>query len=333
MGGANGLGGSVTVVESDEVTIERRIHPSGTDESFVTIAVRNTGDSAVSVRLQEEVSDAVANATPIDSLDQDASSWRFDGDRICHEYEVAAADNRAIIYEVELDEGRPETELSRPSIVDVVPVEGSPGAVAGGALWRGGAAAGDPGHSGDDDAPATTTPASSPESEMSDSEPSNAAPSGSEPSELLDRLVAAVESADAADLEPLREHLRPERSERIKLEHVRSRVDDVEAYGEAMEAFLDQHGRPTDVIDDVDDRITEVERELRASRAEVDRLGDASRERQRLFETTAEQFEDELERLEREFADLRERVEEWHDTQNRIAAALSGQTTDDCPDA
>jgi predicted nuclease with TOPRIM domain len=345
------------MVENDDVTVERRIHPSGANEAFVTIAVRNTTDRDLSIRIDERVSDSVETATPIDSLDQDSSSWRFHGDRICHEYDVSAADNRAIIYELEVSEGSPETELSRPSIVDVTEVggnldDGAPGEASDGdgsnrPLWRGAASAADSTPDADD---AASAPPVSKDAETQS---------------LFDQFVTAVESADPDELERLRELIRPGQSERVRLNHFRSRVDDMEAYGAVMESFLDEYGRPEDVVDEIDDRIGEIagrlddvddrideiadrlddrhdevdgrldemEEGLRARRTEIEQVEDAARERQRLFEVTAEQFEDEFERLDREFAELREQVEAWHDTQNQIAAALSGERVDDDPDA
>lgn len=315
------LGGTAAVVQNGDITVERRIHPSRRDESFVTMAVRNTGSDDLSIQVQESVSDAVENVAPIESLDPESHSWQFDGDRIVHEHEIPANDDRSIIYEIQLSSGVPELELSQPSIVSVEVIEGeieddsSDSDATEDVLWRGGASPA---------VPAATPSENSAETVLSPSDDAAA-------SNLVERLVAELESSDDEDLAALREQLRPERSERVRLEHFRSRVDDMAAYADILQSFLDEYGHPGEVVEGVCERLEENETELEVHGSELDNFEETMQEREHEIETTVQRFEAEIERLGHKFETLQDQVEEWHTTQRQIAMALSGEEVDGEP--
>jgi archaellum component FlaC len=323
MGGVTkDVDGVVTVVEDGDVTVERRIHPSTRNGSFVTLVVGNTGEDPLAIHVEEALSEAVEHVAPVKRADRESSSWAFDGKRIVHEHVVAPGDKRAMIYEVRLDHGEVAPQLSQPTVVDVETVEALPGDgqadsdASGGALWRGGST---PAIAGDGSG---TVQGQGNEPE----EPAEAKSEETPP--LVGRLVTELEAADEAELVSLREQLRPSPSERVRLEHFRSRVDDMEAYVEILETFLDDYGRPDDVVDGIPDRLAETETKLEDQGSRLDAVETEGREREREIQAAVRHFEEKVDRLDRQFDALESRVSEWQETQQRITNALAGERLD-----
>lgn len=85
--------------------------------------------------------------------------------------------------------------------------------------------------------------------------------------EILPRLIEQLE-ADAVDdqhLERLREHLGIDSRNSIaaKIQHLRGKVDDLEAYSDALEALIDEEGDARQMLEDLRTEVDRTDAELR----------------------------------------------------------------------
>jgi outer membrane murein-binding lipoprotein Lpp len=139
-------------------------------------------------------------------------------------------------------------------------------------------------------------------------------------------LAAEIEAGTvpAEDLSVLRSALGQPEHEAVKVEHLQSRVSDLEAYTDALEAFLDENGPAWDLLEDLE---ADVEG-LNADLASVeDRLDAAAEERNRTdehlenLEDTVEAVAGVAENIERVRGDLEaldERVEGLEETMSDL---------------
>ncbi|PSQ37010.1 AAA family ATPase, partial [Halobacteriales archaeon QS_9_70_65] len=111
-----------------------------------------------------------------------------------------------------------------------------------------------------------------------------------------------------------------------RVEHLQSRVADLEAYTEALEAFLDEEGGAAAVVDDLrtelattNERLDDLESEVAALRAAVD--GD---EASAGLAARLDDLEDDVETLESGLVDVAE-------LGDRLADALGGLESPDDP--
>ncbi|MFC4437604.1 MULTISPECIES: prolipoprotein diacylglyceryl transferase [Natrialbaceae] len=83
-----------------------------------------------------------------------------------------------------------------------------------------------------------------------------------------DRLATEIRQGivDEEDLEVLRSelHLEPSGSETAKVEHLQSRVEEVAAYTDALEAFLDEQGTGEQLIEELRDELASFEDDIAA---------------------------------------------------------------------
>lgn len=122
-----------------------------------------------------------------------------------------------------------------------------------------------------------------------------------EDEDILARLVDRLEGAhpDDEDLEVIREHLIPEsqRATDVRLQHIQSRMDDLDAYTEALEDLINEHGTASEFMTKVDEDIEDVRSQVKSLRRELD---SAETERDELndrvseVDSTIEEVEDDL---------------------------------------
>lgn len=113
-------------------------------------------------------------------------------------------------------------------------------------------------------------------------------------------------AVDDADLQILRERLDfdPPESTNVRLRHLQSRVEDLAAYAEALEEFIDEHGTAAKILEPIEEDADELEARLAEMEAEIeedevqDQLSDIRSE----LETTPEP--DEIEELEQQVEEL-----------------------------
>lgn len=108
--------------------------------------------------------------------------------------------------------------------------------------------------------------------------------------ELADQIRAG-EVADE-DLDVLRSELAPTRSS-VQLEHLQSRVSEMEAYADALGAFIDENGDARGVLDDLQSDVDAMQSDVTALQNDLEA---AAGDRERIRETIAD-VEDELSRL------------------------------------
>ncbi|MFB6081392.1 MAG: hypothetical protein ABEJ67_01090 [Halanaeroarchaeum sp.] len=130
----------------------------------------------------------------------------------------------------------------------------------------------------------------------------------------VDDLVAAladeIRSGDVADddLAVIREAVvQPSASEQVRMEHLQSRVSDLEAYTDALEDFLDENGRARTLLSDLKTDIEDVEDDVDRVRSRVESAQgerEALRERVNTLADDLEAIEDATDRLDRLEGDL-----------------------------
>lgn len=154
-------------------------------------------------------------------------------------------------------------------------------------------------------------------------------------------LVRDIRSGAAADseVEALREALEVEapRHMDVRLRHVQSRIDDLAAYIETLETFIDEEGTPIQILEQTRDRLENLDGQLdvvktglvnaRTERQSIeDRL--AAVEEQVDAGAGAEHFEAELTQLRQRVDDLAEAVEDGDDATADEVAELRADLAD-----
>lgn len=143
--------------------------------------------------------------------------------------------------------------------------------------------------------------------ESADGEPVAAESDSGSPSEAP-APAASVDTADIAaalaaqirsddidddDLDVLRQELAPKRSN-VQLEHLQSRVSEMEAYADALGAFIDENGDARGILEDLQDEVQTMEHTVASIESSFD---DAAADRESLRDDIAS-VEDELDAIE-----------------------------------
>jgi exonuclease VII small subunit len=149
-------------------------------------------------------------------------------------------------------------------------------------------------------------------------------------------LAAEIRSGElsTADRELLDEEFGRSGSDEARLSHLQSRISDLEAYSDALEAFIDEHGTSREVIEDAADRLDAIETEVDdlAERAEdnamtierlserteetgtdIDRLAERTDETAAAIDDLAERTDEhatDIDALDRGIADAQAEIEE-----------------------
>lgn len=93
----------------------------------------------------------------------------------------------------------------------------------------------------------------------------------------VDVLTALVEQLDSADpdreaVDALREHLAPESSKAIevRLQHIQSRMDNLAAYTDALEGFINEHGTASEFMSEIQGGLAEVKTDVDDIKSETE---------------------------------------------------------------
>lgn len=178
----------------------------------------------------------------------------------------------------------------------------------------------------------------------------NGSDDGISPNEPNDRsesvctlLVEEFESGSISeeDLDALREHLSVEssrsdgtdrgsaedvsRSDKLRLAHVQSRLDDLSAYVEMFERFIDERGTFQEFADEADEAIDEIETELEALDASVDALQTEQSATEEDVETLRDRLGEQETTFEAEFETLERRQETTDSRLDQLEVELEAE--------
>lgn len=161
--------------------------------------------------------------------------------------------------------------------------------------------------------------------------------SSSDGERVVDALVEALREDRVSDEQRsvLREELgtNPSTSTDVRFRHLQSRLEDVVAYADAMEEFLDEEGTAKDVLDELraevdafDSDLDEIRDTLDTAAAERDGLerevGDITDEVDRLV-AERERLDDQVTALTEEVESLREEVADMASMRAQLAEAFT----------
>ena len=162
--------------------------------------------------------------------------------------------------------------------------------------------------------------------------------------ETIESLIEALEAGVSADQrsrlqEAMVAAVRPRTSLEVRVQHLQSRIETFAAYTDAMEAFLDDHGPATELLDELSADMEAIQNELAeiqdAHVDTTDRIGDLEAASDRLetqfvdLESTLSSTVDRLEGVETEqdtVADRLDRLEDDHrSTTDRLDDLAAGR--------
>ncbi|MFB6280637.1 MAG: hypothetical protein ABEH40_01290 [Haloferacaceae archaeon] len=166
-----------------------------------------------------------------------------------------------------------------------------------------------------------------------------AAPPGALPGSVAAALAAEIRegAADDDDLAVLREAIaadvEPEipTSLEVRIDRLQNRTEDLAAYTDALEAFLDEEGTAREVLDDLEDRSAALREDLDAVASETADLDDAVADHDDRLETveaTADDLSDGVASLESGLDDLGSRVEDLEASLDDLAGDTDASVED-----
>lgn len=336
------------VASRDGITVEKRYEPDDFPVSAIAFTLRSERDETVSVRLVDTVPDDVGAEDVGFHPKYGAEFWAVEGERIVFNREFEPDEEYVTVYGLRgRDAADVERFLTEPTIDAVEPAEEGSGDVVRDVI-----------DTGVDDGleSAVTEAEASEQPDLTDDDPvldidlpepalddgaadddglgtvatgdarGAAMPSGGGEESVVAALAAEIRNGevdDDDDLEELREALgvTDDTSTDARIEHLQSQVANLEAYTDALEAFLDEEGDAQAVLEGVredyettTERLDEIDEQLAELSASVDDRVDEELDAVRddvaaLQETVGE--------LESELADVAE-------MRDRLTSALSG---------
>lgn len=151
----------------------------------------------------------------------------------------------------------------------------------------------------------------------------------SEGSRLLEELAEEINAADPDDreLQTLRDALSldPVRaSVETRIEHLQSSVADLDAYSDALEAFLDENGDAQQLIEDVQAEYEETTDRLDTLESLVDDNAESAAEIEERFEAKIDEVDSQINALEADIEALSTDLSEVTEMRTRLANALGG---------
>jgi archaellum component FlaC len=351
-------------VESDGVTVEKSFDPDDFPVPAIAFSIRADREDAVTVRLVDTVPDDVEPENIGFHPKYGAEFWDVVDGTIVFEREFAPGEEYTTVYGLRGENADvPEKFLSEPRLESVEPPLDAD-AAAGIAPDADPELGDDTGRApdsepesdpeldleppvsgpGDSRTPDPTDESASetPDADASATADSSAdvarqpgpeadAASGGEVTDgsLLESLTAEIEAADPDDpeLAALRDALGMDltrASVEARIEHLQSTVSDLEAYTDALEAFLDENGDAQQVLEDVQESNEELEKRLTEVEATADRaLEEASSVNDRIDEDI-ESLHSEVQALESDLEELSSDVSKVVEMRDRLANALGG---------
>ncbi|MEF8801893.1 MAG: hypothetical protein V5A38_09480 [Halolamina sp.] len=128
---------------------------------------------------------------------------------------------------------------------------------------------------------------------------------------LVGNLLEEIEAGHASEdeLDALRSELGIARADEVRFEHMQSRMEDFEAYANALEEIINTHGTASEFVDGIERKVTDLNDEISAVRSEVTAVeeGVAAAGDER------EELTDEVEALDETVAGLTDELAELHD--------------------
>lgn len=234
-----------------DLRLRRTVESIEVRRVLVRMTFENDSETALRVRVLEEVPASVDEGALVTSAGGDPQSWRLIGDWIVHEVRIPGNQRRKTAYFLELDpEIKPTLPTPRVERVEHVSAEG---AAEREAKDR---------NSGESSILSTGTALVS--SETSDQ---------STDASLVDALCKELDAAPGEKRQELKAELALTPSETARFEHLRTRLENLAAYVDALEVLIDDHG--VDVIETMQDRIDWNEERTAALEAEVSDLEEA----------------------------------------------------------
>lgn len=150
---------------------------------------------------------------------------------------------------------------------------------------------------------------------------------------LVGELVTEIQSGnvDEGELDALRSELGVARADEVRFRHVQSRMDDFEAYVEALEGIINTHGTASEFVDSIERRVSDLHDDLGAVRDEVRAveagLERADGEREQLREEVSE-LDNTVAGITEDLGTLRETVETVDDRTATLDAELREELAD-----
>lgn len=155
---------------------------------------------------------------------------------------------------------------------------------------------------------------------------------------LLDELAGEIRAAesddpeliavrDALGLDPVRA------SVETRIEHLQSSIADLEAYADALEAFLDENGDAQQLIDDVRTEYEETTERLDDVEALAEDATESVSTVEERFEAEIEDLDSEIEALESDLDAISSELSDVTEMRNRLASALGGLAEEPTGDA
>lgn len=330
-------------VSCDGLTVEKTVDRHRDDVAKVDLTVTSAREDAVRLQLVDQLPDAVEADDVGFHPDHDPDGWHVDDGRtVVYETVVEPGRELETVYGVQLSSpdrlervaGRPTvevTELEEPTEapgddagldredseiggdasptgrVDD-PAGGSPSIATGNADGQPGVEDGsDVATSGADESPVVA--------ESAGPDRSAASTAGTESDDsLVAALVGELRSRELSDDEQATIAgalgLDPPASEQVRLDHVQATVDDLVAYRDALEGFIDEHGPAETVVEEFRAGLGECAAELEALQEAVDDLRDRLDSLEAAHEADAAQLESRLDAAEDELAGTRARFED-----------------------
>lgn len=160
---------------------------------------------------------------------------------------------------------------------------------------------------------------------------------------LIDQLVAELEEDEASEdqLAVLKDALDVEQatSDKLRLQHLQSRVEDVAAYADAMEEFLDEYGTVDEFRERFRDDLEIVEEDLDAleetvetaasGREHLESQVDDLSDRADSADDERDELESQMDELSEDVEALRNEVAELKTMRDMMAQVFSGEETED----
>ena len=343
----------IMTTTSDGVTVEKSFEPDDFPVPAIAFDIRSDRDERVRVRFAETVPDHVAPENVGFHPKYGAEFWDVDEGDVVFERDFAPGEEYTTVYGLRGDGSDvPEAFLGEPRIDAVI---SSPDGVAEPDVPDGvpSEAQGEGIDSGDDvaDADIPTVSEGTPDASIEtvavdagdDLDRTGDASDGGRPPERptptegdgsLDALVAEIEDADPGDprIVTLREALGTEPAGpavEARIRHLQSTVSDLEAYIDALEAFIEENGDGQRLLEEVNEQYEETAERLDELETAVETATESVDALDSRLEAGLEEVRSDVASVESETESLSADLSTVIETHDRLSRALGGIGGDD----
>lgn len=329
----------------DGITVEKSFEPDDFPVPAIAFAISSDREESVTVRLVDTVSDDIAPENVGFHPKYGAEFWDVDGDEIVFEREFSGGEEYTTVYGLRgSDADIPTKFLDEPSIESVDPPLDGDEAEAPAAVDAAVAAVEDDSNAipaieriengsemGAEDLDGEIVPSDTDHGRASDSEGAAATRAGD--ADVLSTLVAEIEAADPDDpaVAELRDALGIDLTRatvEARIEHLQSAVADLEAYTDALEAFIDENGDAQGLLEDLRD-------EYEGTTTRLDEVESLAEDAHESAESIDDQLDSEIDELRAEVERMESDIEAFSDElsavvemRDRLTRALGGLTAE-----